>query len=164
MQWLKQLVAGLSPWRLRFLPCLFHVGFVVDKGDIGRGFLQVIRSSPANIIPPWLSMLIYHLDSRGWTGGPLVASVQRRSLMPSTWKTTLLLHSHVSLLVVIVSPCVLQSHVILLVVSVSPYVLHSHLSLLVVTVYPCVLTITRYSAGCQSVSMCVTCTRYSAGC
>jgi hypothetical protein len=33
--WLKQLVAGLSPWRLWFAPRSVHVGFVVDKVALG---------------------------------------------------------------------------------------------------------------------------------
>jgi hypothetical protein len=38
-----------------------HVGFVVDKVALGQVFLQVILFSPVNIIPLWLSTLIYHL-------------------------------------------------------------------------------------------------------
>jgi hypothetical protein len=54
MTWLKQLVASLSPRRPRSV----HAGFVVDNG---AGFSQSSWFSPVAIIPPWLSMLIYHL-------------------------------------------------------------------------------------------------------
>jgi len=60
------------------------MGFVVDKVALGQVFLQVLRFSPVSIIPPWLSILIYHL---GMNKGPLVAAVQRHSLTPSTWTT-----------------------------------------------------------------------------
>jgi hypothetical protein len=38
-----------------------HVGFVVDKVALGQASLRVLRFSPVNIIPPWLSILIYQL-------------------------------------------------------------------------------------------------------
>jgi hypothetical protein len=38
-----------------------HVGFVVGKVELGQVFLQVLRCSPVNIIPPSYSILIYHL-------------------------------------------------------------------------------------------------------
>jgi hypothetical protein len=38
-----------------------RVGFVVDKVALGQVFLRLLRFSPVNIIPPWLSMFIYHL-------------------------------------------------------------------------------------------------------
>jgi hypothetical protein len=37
-----------------------NVGFVVDKVVLGQVFLRVLRLSPVNIIPPWLSNS-YHL-------------------------------------------------------------------------------------------------------
>jgi hypothetical protein len=37
-----------------------HVGFVIDQVTMGEVFLQVIWFSPVTIIPPWLSILIYH--------------------------------------------------------------------------------------------------------
>jgi hypothetical protein len=37
-----------------------HVGFAVDKVALRQAF-QVLRLSPVNIIPPGLSILIYHL-------------------------------------------------------------------------------------------------------
>jgi hypothetical protein len=45
---------------LGFAPGSVHVEFVVDKVALGQVFLRVIVS-PAVIIPPWLSMLIYRL-------------------------------------------------------------------------------------------------------
>ena len=43
---------GLSPRRPRFDPGSVHVGFVVDKVELGQGFLRVLRFSPVNFIPP----------------------------------------------------------------------------------------------------------------
>jgi len=59
--WLRRLVAGLSPRRPGFAPGSVHVGFVVDKVALGQVFLRVLRFSPVSIIPPWFSILIYHL-------------------------------------------------------------------------------------------------------
>jgi hypothetical protein len=68
--WLKHLVAGLSPWRPGFAPGSVHVVFVVGEVALGQFFLRVLRSSPVSIIPPWLSMLTYHLaDNSGPVGG-----------------------------------------------------------------------------------------------
>jgi hypothetical protein len=44
-----------------FEPASINVGFVVDKVELGQVFLLVLRISHVNIIPPWLSILIYHL-------------------------------------------------------------------------------------------------------
>jgi hypothetical protein len=44
-----------------FAPGSVHVGFMVDKVALGHVFLLVLRFSPVNIIPPWLSILIYYL-------------------------------------------------------------------------------------------------------
>jgi hypothetical protein len=60
---LRRLVAGLSPRRPGFTPGTVHVGFVVDNVALRQGFLRVLRSSPVNIISPWLSTLIYHLGN-----------------------------------------------------------------------------------------------------
>jgi hypothetical protein len=49
-----------------------HVRFVVDKLQLGQGFLRVRRFYPVNIIPPWLSVLV---SSGRWTIGPLVTAV-----------------------------------------------------------------------------------------
>jgi hypothetical protein len=55
------LVAGLSSWKPGLEIRSVHVEFVMDKVTLGQGFLVVLRFSLVNIIPPWLSMLIYHL-------------------------------------------------------------------------------------------------------
>jgi hypothetical protein len=34
---------------------------VVDRVALGQGFFRVSQFFPVNIIPPWLSMLIYNL-------------------------------------------------------------------------------------------------------
>jgi hypothetical protein len=60
--WLRQLVAGLSPWRPRFAPGSVHVGFVVDKMAFGQVFSPSSSVFPINIITPWPSMLMYHLE------------------------------------------------------------------------------------------------------
>jgi hypothetical protein len=49
-----------------------HVRFVVDRMALGQGFLRVIRHSPVSIIPPWLSILIYHFWDEN---GPFEAAV-----------------------------------------------------------------------------------------
>jgi hypothetical protein len=36
----------------------------VDKVGLGQAFLRVIRFLPVNIIPPWLSMLVHHLEDK----------------------------------------------------------------------------------------------------
>jgi hypothetical protein len=38
MPWLRQLVAGISLCRPRFMPRSIHVGFVVDKVALGQVF------------------------------------------------------------------------------------------------------------------------------
>jgi len=35
---------------------------VVDRVALGQVFLRVLWFSPVSLIPPWLSMLIYHLE------------------------------------------------------------------------------------------------------
>jgi hypothetical protein len=59
--WLRWLVAGFSPRRPELAPSSVHVGFVVNKVALRQVFLRVIRFYPANIIPSWLSVLIYLL-------------------------------------------------------------------------------------------------------
>jgi hypothetical protein len=78
----RQLVSGLSLWRPRFVPGSVHVEFVVDKVTL-RIFLQALQFSLFNIIPLWFCNT--HVPSGGWTIGPLVATVQKCSLTPSTW-------------------------------------------------------------------------------
>jgi hypothetical protein len=56
-----------------------HVGLVVGRVALGQVSHRVLRFSPVNIIPPWLSILICHLGIC-----TLVAAVRRHSLTPST--------------------------------------------------------------------------------
>jgi hypothetical protein len=43
------------------VPCgSIHVELVVDKVALGQIFLTVFRLFPVNIIPPWLTILIYN--------------------------------------------------------------------------------------------------------
>jgi hypothetical protein len=58
---LRRLVTDHSLLRPRSVPGSVHVGFVKAKVALGQVFLQVLWFSPVNIIPPWLSVLIYHL-------------------------------------------------------------------------------------------------------
>jgi hypothetical protein len=57
----RAVIAGLSPWRPGLVSGIVHVGFVVDKVALGQFFLKGFRISPVNIIPQWLSMLMYLL-------------------------------------------------------------------------------------------------------
>jgi hypothetical protein len=50
-----------SLWRPGFMPRSFHEGFVVDKVALGQIFLRVLQFSPVGIIPPGLSVFMYHL-------------------------------------------------------------------------------------------------------
>jgi len=43
------------------MPGSVHVGFAVNKGALEQGFLRVLWLSSVSIIPPWVSILIYHL-------------------------------------------------------------------------------------------------------
>jgi hypothetical protein len=45
------------------LPCQLW-DFMVDEVALGQDFLGVLRFSPVIIIPPWLSMLIYHQGNK----------------------------------------------------------------------------------------------------
>jgi hypothetical protein len=40
-----------------------HVGFVVDKVALGKGFFPILQFFTANIIPPWLHTH-YHLGDK----------------------------------------------------------------------------------------------------
>jgi hypothetical protein len=55
-------VASLSLLRPGHEPKIVHVGFAVDEVALGEVFLQVPQFYLVNIIPPWFSMLIYHLQ------------------------------------------------------------------------------------------------------
>jgi hypothetical protein len=72
--WLGWLVAGLSPRNPGFATRSVHVGFVVGKLALGKGFLRVLRLSPVNMIPLWL-----HTHHSGMNKSPLVAAVQTQS-------------------------------------------------------------------------------------
>jgi hypothetical protein len=51
------------------VPRSVHVGFVLDKG-VEQVLHSDLKFSPANIIPPWLSILTYHLgDYKRHVGG-----------------------------------------------------------------------------------------------
>jgi len=43
MPWLRQSVISLSLWRPRFDPKPVYVGFVVNKGTVGKGFLSAFQ-------------------------------------------------------------------------------------------------------------------------
>jgi hypothetical protein len=77
----RRLVAGLSPRKPVFAPGSVDIGFVLYKVALGQVFLRVLRFSPANVIPPSLSILIRHLrdeqKARWW---PQL----RESLTPTT--------------------------------------------------------------------------------
>jgi hypothetical protein len=66
-----------------FAPGLIHVGFVPDKVALGQVFLRALRFSPVNIIPPSLSMRIYHLGDeqyeRQWQQFRDVVSADNKS-------------------------------------------------------------------------------------
>ena len=59
MPWLRQLVADLSPQRLRFNPRLVHLGFGVDKVTLELVFLQALWFSTFTIIQPFRHSFIY---------------------------------------------------------------------------------------------------------
>jgi hypothetical protein len=54
-------VTSCLPRRPWFAYQPVRVGFVVDQLALGQVFLRVLRFSPVNIIPPWLSTLNYQL-------------------------------------------------------------------------------------------------------
>jgi hypothetical protein len=60
----------------------FRFGISPRENSAGQsgtriGFLRVLLVSPVDIIPLWLSIIIYHLRKEQWTVGG-------RSLIPST--------------------------------------------------------------------------------
>jgi hypothetical protein len=63
--WLRWLVADVSPRRPGFARESMYVGLGVDTVEVGQVLLWVIQFSPVCIIPPWLSILIYHLGVGG---------------------------------------------------------------------------------------------------
>jgi hypothetical protein len=48
-------------WPLTAKAGSVHVGSVMDKVTLGQVFLRVFRFSPVNIIPSWLTIVMYHL-------------------------------------------------------------------------------------------------------
>jgi len=48
----RRLVAGLTEGRPGFAPWSVHVGFMVNREELGQEFLRVLTVSPVNIIPP----------------------------------------------------------------------------------------------------------------
>jgi hypothetical protein len=83
--WVRQLVVGLSSWRLGFSPGSIHVGFLVDIVAVGQVF-----SSYSGFPCQYHSTVALHTHASPgeWTRGPLVAAAHRHSLTPSTWKAT----------------------------------------------------------------------------
>jgi hypothetical protein len=43
-------------------PGSVRLGFLMDKVALGQVLLEVLRFSPVSMIPPWLSILISHLE------------------------------------------------------------------------------------------------------
>jgi hypothetical protein len=78
-----KLVAGFPPWRPRFDPRSFHVGFVVDKVTLGQVFSKYF-GFPCQFSLHWLLHIYHHLSSGTGTIGQTVADVQsgRLSLTP----------------------------------------------------------------------------------
>jgi hypothetical protein len=50
------------------------VKFVVDKVALEQDFLLVLQFSPVNIIPPWLSILKYHVGMNNRPAGDLTVA------------------------------------------------------------------------------------------
>jgi hypothetical protein len=59
--WFRQ-VTGFSWRRPGFAIRSVHGRFAVDKVARGQVSLPVLRFFPVRIIPPWLSILVYHLE------------------------------------------------------------------------------------------------------
>jgi hypothetical protein len=82
---LRRIVADLSLLRPRFAPRSVHMRLVVDKIALRQVCLWALWFYPVIIVSPWLSILIYDL---GMNHRPLMATVGKRSLNPSTWTCT----------------------------------------------------------------------------
>jgi hypothetical protein len=59
--WLRWLVVGLRARNSGFASGSVRLEFVMDKVALGQVFLRLIWFSFVNIIPPWFSILRYHL-------------------------------------------------------------------------------------------------------
>jgi hypothetical protein len=59
--WLRRLDAGLSTRRPGLASGLVRVGFMIKKMALGH-FVQDFQFSPVSVIPPRLSILMYHLE------------------------------------------------------------------------------------------------------
>jgi hypothetical protein len=75
----------ISPRSQGFAPGFLRKDFVVDKVTLVQVFLRVLRLSSVSVIPPWPSILIYHLgNEQQFSWWPQF----RDSLTPSTRTTT----------------------------------------------------------------------------
>jgi hypothetical protein len=61
VQWLRRLVAGLSPWRPVFAPGSVRVEYVVDHMALGQVVLRELWFCCISITRPWFFTLIYYL-------------------------------------------------------------------------------------------------------
>lgn len=48
--WLRQLFTGFSLWGLEFSPTIFHVGFVMDRMQLGQVTLGMLQFSLTSTI------------------------------------------------------------------------------------------------------------------
>ena len=87
MPWLRQLVAGLSPQRLRFNPSLVHLGFGVDKVTLELMFLQALWFSTFPIILSFINSVV--ILSVTYT----IQSLQLIMSLYDTFKETILQNS-----------------------------------------------------------------------
>jgi hypothetical protein len=88
--WLRRLVTSVAPRRPDFALGSVHVGFVMDKLALAEVFLPSSSVFPCQYhftVAPHT-----HISPEGWAIGPLIASVLRHSLSPSTWTTYALVH------------------------------------------------------------------------
>jgi hypothetical protein len=57
----QEVCRGFSPQRPRFVPGSILVGFVVSKVALGQAYILALWFSSVSIIPPCLSMPMYHM-------------------------------------------------------------------------------------------------------
>jgi hypothetical protein len=88
--WLRRLLASLSPRRPRFAPGSVHVGSAVDTVTLGQVSLRVLWLYPVSIMPPRLSILIYHLEdeqyARCWPQFRDIVSPHRHEQKRQTYR------------------------------------------------------------------------------